>query len=230
MDRCRLPERVDLRADACAPYPDAFDQGEAQSCVAQAFGTAFFCLKARARLPLFPRSGLGFPEVAEVFRGALETSPDPQRGASFQGVLQRLLQRHAEDLAALGWRWRRLANDDLLAKRLLHGGAPIVAGYQVNAATAIFHASQEACERHGYLLPSFRRDPHAVSAHAVLLVGYDDRVGAFLARNSWGLDWGVDGHFLVRYEDFRSPQHFTDAVGFEATAEAGAAAPAPARD
>jgi hypothetical protein len=221
MERPALPARVDLRADACAPYPDAFDQGQAQSCVAQAFGVAFFCLKARARLPLFPRSGLGFPEVSDVFRSALEESPDPRRGTSFQGVLQRLLERHAEDLSALGWHWLQVANDELLAKRLLHGGAPVVVGYQVNVATSAFHASQEVCERHGYLLPSFRVDPRAVSAHAVLLVGYDDRVGAFLARNSWGLAWGVDGHFLVRYEDFRSPEHFTDAVGFEATGGGG---------
>ena len=210
-----MPDRVDLRASACYPYPLAFDQGEAQSCVAQAFSTALYCLKAEAKLLAFPKSRVGFPMTSAIFEGALSESHDPRRGTSFHAVINRILARHHEDLDALGWRMTRVPNDLDLAKRLLRAGAPVVAGYQVNAATAAFHTSPDACERHGYLLPSFRADPRPVSAHAVLLVGYDDAVGSLLARNSWGDSWGVDGHFLVRYEDFLDPAHFTDVVGFE---------------
>ena len=36
-------------------------------------------------------------------------------------------------------------------------------------------------------------------AHAVLLVGYDDRDQCFIVKNSWGTGWGEEGYFRVDY-------------------------------
>jgi len=47
-----------------------------------------------------------------------------------------------------------------------------------------------------------------VGAHTVLVVGYDDmylHTGAFLCRNSWGPQWGQDGHFWFAYADVAYP-------------------------
>lgn len=40
--------------------------------------------------------------------------------------------------------------------------------------------------------------------HAMCVVGYDDNLygGAFQIMNSWGTDWGDDGFFLAKYDDF----------------------------
>lgn len=38
-------------------------------------------------------------------------------------------------------------------------------------------------------------------SHAVLLVGYDDTLQCFKAKNSWGTDWGEDGYFRIAYND-----------------------------
>ncbi len=38
-----------------------------------------------------------------------------------------------------------------------------------------------------------------LGGHAVTLVGYDDKRGSFLVRNSWGPDWGAHGHFWMPY-------------------------------
>jgi C1A family cysteine protease len=35
--------------------------------------------------------------------------------------------------------------------------------------------------------------------HAICCVGYDDERGAWLCKNSWGVDWGVDGYFWIAY-------------------------------
>lgn len=38
-----------------------------------------------------------------------------------------------------------------------------------------------------------------LGGHAVAVVGYDDNYG-FLVRNSWGVDWGVEGYCFIPYE------------------------------
>jgi hypothetical protein len=35
--------------------------------------------------------------------------------------------------------------------------------------------------------------------HAITLVGWDDSVGAWILRNSWGPDWGEDGYMRIAY-------------------------------
>ena len=119
---------------------------------------------------------------------------------------------HAADLASLGLRLVALPNDARKVRQRLARGFPVAAGYQVNAAEDAFHQSAVACAARGFILPKFAVHPVAVSAHAVLFVGYDARVGCFIARNSWGNGWGVDGHFLVAFDDVEDARCFTDLV------------------
>lgn len=37
--------------------------------------------------------------------------------------------------------------------------------------------------------------------HAICIVGYDDEEGCWIARNSWGKDWGEGGYFKIAYAD-----------------------------
>jgi len=208
------PARVDLRLGSCFPYLAVENQGSQQACVAHSFAMGLYCLKADAGLPTLPSSGLHRPNVEALFEPAVSVSPDPKRGVSFEAVLAELQRRHGSDLASLGWTAQALGNDVASARRCLQTGGPVVVGYQVNASIARFHEDAEECRRHGYVLPAFAADPVALSAHAVLVIGYDDRMRAFLTRNSWGSDWGVDGHFLLPYGHFADPSGTTHAVGF----------------
>ena len=38
-----------------------------------------------------------------------------------------------------------------------------------------------------------------LGGHTVAVVGYDDNYG-FLVRNSWGINWGIEGHCFIPYE------------------------------
>ena len=38
-----------------------------------------------------------------------------------------------------------------------------------------------------------------LGGHTVAVVGFDDNYG-FLVRNSWGIDWGIEGHCFIPYE------------------------------
>jgi hypothetical protein len=40
-----------------------------------------------------------------------------------------------------------------------------------------------------------------LGGHCIAIVGYDDDLGAWLVRNSWGTDWGMDGYAWVKYND-----------------------------
>lgn len=214
------PERVDLRVGACFPYAPVTNQGEAQSCVAHSFAMALNCLKSNANLFNFPASRAALASLDSIFTEALSVSPDKRRGTSFDAVVRSALKAHGEDLGLLGWRVVALLNSAAQCKQRLRLGAPVVAGYQVNARIARFHSDARVCEAHGFLLPSFAAAPEAESAHAVLLVGFDDAIGCFIARNSWGEAWGVRGHFLVRYRDLEDPAFFTDLVSFARAEEA----------
>jgi C1A family cysteine protease len=52
-------------------------------------------------------------------------------------------------------------------------------------------------------------DPNNLQVtHAVVIVGWDDTLGAWLVRNSWGPSWGIKGYAWV---DFN-----TDYIGYAA--------------
>ncbi|MDD5173559.1 MAG: C1 family peptidase [Candidatus Omnitrophica bacterium] len=40
----------------------------------------------------------------------------------------------------------------------------------------------------------------AIGGHAVMGVGYDQKTGRFIVRNSWGEKWGMDGYFTMPFE------------------------------
>jgi len=213
------PERVDLRVGACYPYASVGNQGETQSCVAHSVSMALYCLKAHANIRRFPVSLLYEAPLDRIFSEALSVSPDRSRGTSFEAVIDSVMRVHYDDLQYLGWRMVALRNSVTQCKQRLRLGAPIVAGYQVNPKIARFHSDAQACEDHGFLLPPFSPQPQADSAHAVLIMGFDDAIGCFIARNSWGDAWGVDGHFLIRYRDLEDADFFTDLVSFALLSE-----------
>ncbi len=45
--------------------------------------------------------------------------------------------------------------------------------------------------------------PNVINWHTMLIVGWDDGIGAFKVRNSWGYDWGDGGECWVSYDTFK---------------------------
>ncbi len=55
---------------------------------------------------------------------------------------------------------------------------------------------------HAYSGGVFNDDSNPTATHAIVLVGWDDTLGtqgAWILRNSWGPDWGMDGYMYVAY-------------------------------
>jgi hypothetical protein len=79
-------------------------------------------------------------------------------------------------------------------KAALYGKDCIVFG-----ATLYESFDTESVARHG-MVPLPGIDEDILGGHALCIVGYDDNVGCFKVRNSWGSDWGHKGHCWMPYD------------------------------
>lgn len=89
---------------------------------------------------------------------------------------------------------------DLVAiKQNLAQGAPVVIGAMVGGTFMDDMVGRDMWipSRSDYSMRDF-------GGHAMCVIGYDDdkKGGAFQIINSWGQDWGNNGFFWMRYEDF----------------------------
>ena len=199
------PCRYDLREGACFPYPPPENQGDSVTCVAHSFATALYCVERKLSAHLAE-----YPELDNIFVAALNESPDKTRGVSFEAIARGVEKVYGRRMKSLGAAYKKLPNSAAEARAALLSGSPVIAGYQVDEEIDAFHRNAHECERLGFLLPLFRSNSESISGHAVLLLGYDFSVQALIARNSWGKDWGVDGHFLVPFEAIEDSGFFTD--------------------
>jgi hypothetical protein len=65
------------------------------------------------------------------------------------------------------------------------------------------------------------RQQMGFGGHAMCVIGYDDRIGAFQVMNSWGPEWGENGLAYVRYGDFK--EFVREAYGLDPLEKRGAA-------
>ena len=85
---------------------------------------------------------------------------------------------------------RRVDTRQEAVKSQLANGFPVVIGMQVG----------DAFRNHGSGV--FHGDPGIWGGHAMLVVGYDDGLGAYRVLNSWGPRWGEQGYGWISYRTF----------------------------
>ena len=89
----------------------------------------------------------------------------------------------------------RLDNSDILSlKQCLANGYPFVFGVSVYQSFM-----SEATSKTG-MVPYPDKSEKFLGGHALCCVGYDDDKKAFLVRNSWGTEWGLDGYCWISYD------------------------------
>lgn len=109
-------------------------------------------------------------------------------------------------------------------KQSVYGGAPIMFGSEVS--NDIFYVGKDGLEP--YSTPD-----DSIGGHARFIYGWDDtkiipqtsRKGAFLVRNSWGPDWGMNGDSWVSYQVFDDQD--TDCMGITAAVYPNSPQPTP---
>lgn len=87
----------------------------------------------------------------------------------------------------------------------LTSGFPVIVGYHVYSSFMSY-----SVRKTGFMpYPNVKRES-LLGGHAVLLVGYNHKTQRFIARNSWGTNWGDKGYFYMPYDVIKNPQMSAD--------------------
>lgn len=79
-------------------------------------------------------------------------------------------------------------------KQCLADGFPFVFGIPVYESFM-----SDAAAKSG-VIPMPAKSEKMLGGHALCMVGYDDKAGRFLVRNSWGAGWGMQGYCTIPYQ------------------------------
>jgi len=210
----RLPPSADLRP-LCSPVED---QGQLGSCTANALVGALELLENKAK-------AAPFADLSRLFiyynERVLEHSVASDSGAQIRDGVKSLAKLgacrealwpyaiakfaakpspacYADAAKRLISAYRRL-NGLAQMRACLASGFPVVFGFTVYA------SFESAAMAKTGIMPMPKKGEAVLGGHAVLAVGYDDKAGRLLVRNSWGPAWGQQGYFTMPYAYVQTP-------------------------
>lgn len=216
-----LPPSVDLRKTTCFPYLPPKDQGSEGSCVSYAMGSAVECAQRRNRVPLDKAVQ---PKVdayyQQAFASAVAADSSAKTATNIFGTAQKRKTEDgitfAEAVAVyknMGAQCYWLVPTTNNLKQALYAGYPFIFGFAVTKHMRQWQESKTMQRQTNFVLPDYIPGTDTIDGyHSALAVGYDDRKSAFLIRNSWGPDWGDNGHFWMRYKTLTHPDVTQDAM------------------
>ncbi|MDP9225934.1 MAG: C1 family peptidase [Actinomycetota bacterium] len=203
-----LPERVDLR-EQCPPV---YDQGQLGSCTANAIGAMLqFDQKKQKETDFEPsrlfiyygerdmEGTIGSDSGAMIRDGikvvnALGAPPETDWPYDIQKFADKPPQQAYDDAQMhQALQYQRIPRDLNQMKGCLASSLPFVFGFRVYES----FESAEVADTGRAPLPE--PGEKALGGHAVMAVGYNQRIDRFIVRNSWGTGWGRDGYFSLPF-------------------------------
>jgi len=215
----KLPPKVDLRTQ----FPAIYDQGHLGSCTANALAAAFDFDRHK--------QGKNYMSPSRLFiywnERSLEGHVDSDAGAYIRDGVKVLVKQgaspetlwpydidkftikpphkayvEAEKNQALVYQRILRPHDDPTADMLLclSRGFPFVGGFDV------YESFETDNVRKTGNVPLPRKGEKVLGGHAVAIVGYSLAKQHFICRNSWGKEWGDDGHFYMPFEYFANKE------------------------
>jgi C1A family cysteine protease len=204
----KLPTKIDLRSK----MPPVIDQGSLGSCTACALAGVFGFLD-----PKFEASPL-FIYYNERFMDSQQggNSPVIDDGSTLRQGVKSLVSygacseqvwpyienmfatrpntgAYTEALDHQAIQFKNVKQTLVEMKTALNNGFPFVFGFLV------YQSFVSSTVTRSGVVPMPKSRERILGGHAVVCVGYDDTKQLFTCRNSWGTDWGDNGHFYLPY-------------------------------
>jgi len=210
----KLPKKVDLRSK----MPKIYDQGELGSCTANAIGAAFEFEQIKEGQTDFMPSRLFIYYNERAMEGTIDTDSgamirDGIKSVAKLGVctettwpydIPKFTEKpsktaYAEAKKHQALIYRRVLGNLHQMQGCLAAGLPFVFGFSVYES----FMSADVAKTGEVPLPP--RGEQLIGGHAVLAVGYDDKIQRFIVRNSWGTGWGMKGYYTMPYGYLTDP-------------------------
>ncbi len=216
-----LPAKIDLRPQC----PPVYNQGQIGSCTANAIAGALEFDRRKQKLKDFVPSRLfiyyneramehtvGSDAGAQIRDGIKsvnkqgacpesewpydDTPADPQTnvwppGARPAEKPSKSCYTDAKKYTAVTY--QRVNRDLSQMKGCLADGYPFVFGFTV------YDSFESAVVAKSGVLNMPGGSEQVVGGHAVVAVGFDDKLQRIIVRNSWGTKWGMKGYFTMPY-------------------------------
>lgn len=208
----KLAPAVDLRGKC----PPVYDQGHLGSCTANAIGAAVQFDQMKQKIKSFIPSRLFIYYNERAMEGTVPFDNgamirDGIKSVGQQGVCPETMWKYSDldpgpfqQKPAAGCYTKAVQYKALNYSRLnrtlsqmkgcLAAGYPFVFGFSVYES---FQTTKVKTTGHASM-PNTQKE-QLLGGHAVLAVGYDDKQGWFIVRNSWNTTWGMKGYFTMPY-------------------------------
>ncbi len=213
LTRLAAVTRIDLR-DQCPPV---YDQGQLGSCTANALAGAFDFDRGKQGHSFMTPSRLFVYWNSRYMEGTIDTDAgatlrDGIKSLNVSGVPPEIdwpyiidkfrdkpsekSYQDAQESQTLEYRRIVTPHDDPSHDMLacLNEGYPFVTGI------AVYESFETPDTERTGIIPMPEPEERLLGGHAVLVVGYDVGKKHYIVRNSWGSDWGDEGHFYLPFE------------------------------
>ena len=230
-----LPKKTDLISEC----PEIYNQGSLGSCTANAIGALYEFVQRKETEAFFMPSRLFIYFNEREMEGTIPVDAgakirDGIKSVSKIGVcpetdwpydIKKFSKKPSTDCYTEASEhkviaYKRIEQTLNQLKTCLAEGYPFVFGFTV------FESFETPEVAKSGIVPMPSKTEKSLGGHAVTCVGYDDDKQAFLIRNSWGKNWGIDGHCWMPYELVTSNLS-SDFWTIRQTTDSGRPAPKP---
>ena len=205
----KLPAKKDLRSGC----PMVYDQGQLGSCTANAIAGSYeFELIKQSNGKDFTPSRLFIYYNERVIEHTVESDSgamlrDGMKSVNLQGVCPEKMWPYIPEKFAdrpLGScftdaRNRQVLSYHRVSRNLNQMKGCIAEGYPFVLGFTVYESFESEVVAKTGKLPMPKIDEKELGGHAVMAVGYDDKIKRFIIRNSWGSSWGMSGYFTMPY-------------------------------
>lgn len=206
-----LPKKVDLRSY----LPEIWNQGQIGCCTGMSVSGAIQFNLKKQQLAEFTPSPLFAYYNGRLYEGTTRLDAgamirDVIKGVNEYGICAlpswptepkkviikptKAAYTHAKTTKAV--RYERIPRSLNEFKAALATGFPFIFGF------AVYESFQSDTVAKTGIVPEPSTKEKMLGGHAVLACGFDDEKQHFIIRNSWGSNWGDQGHFYLPYSFF----------------------------